>query len=747
VAYFAHTVDGGLDKGQYLAEHLVNVADGAEQRAAAAMPDRTGVAKAAKIAGLLHDIGKYRDGFIDYLKGLKVPEAERYHKQAGAAWAEQLELGPVVTSILGHHGGMPDNHEVDDSLDTLAGRQAADKIRDRAIADCPLLGEIKAGLPNEFDDFGTLGEELLTRLLFSCLVDADWEDTGRHEQKAKGFRPDPMPPTLDAEVWLSKVVLHIAEKAAGSTQELLAKAREDVRKSCLQVAEHPPGLFSLTVPTGGGKTLSGLAFALAHAKANRLRRIIYVVPYLSILDQNAMVIRKALGTTDDDLAIFEHHSLADPGQPSGPGTPRINDDTEETRIEAVARRAENWDAPVVITTNVMFFESLFSNQPRRCRKLHNIARSVIFLDECQNIPPELLAPTSAMLKQLVEVLGCSVVLATATQPALDHPDLKESALTNVHEIIPKGLDLFARLKRVRIEWPKIGEKTSWQSIASRMCAVTASLCIVNSRLGARELFAEIKEKQPEGAFHLSTSMCPAHRKSVLDEVRRRLDAGLRCRLVSTQLIEAGVDVDFPLVFREMAPFDSIIQAAGRCNREAKLIGAGGLVVVFRSAAAAEKPRRYFPNDNWYKGGRDVVEAAFLRNGREPEVDDPEAIREYFQRVYRVGNLDKHKIGSLRNDLQFRKVASLYRLIDDAGIPVVVPTWIEHESEIESMIESFRATRSGFRALAPFQVNLRCDAANPPTGVCEEKTGLFVWRGVYDPDTGWSGEDDHTRWVV
>jgi CRISPR-associated endonuclease/helicase Cas3 len=741
VAYFAHTVDGKLDKGQYLAEHLMNVAEGAEERAAAAMPDRVGVATAARAAGLLHDIGKYRDGFIGYLKNLKIPDVERYHKQAGAAWAERMELGPVVTAILGHHGGMPDYHEIDDSLDGIAGRQAADKVRERAIADCPALGKITPGPYDGLDE-----EELLTRLLFSCLVDADWEDTARHEQTAKGIPPDPIPPALDAEGWRTKVLAHIAEKAAGSTQPTIANARADVLKCCLEAAGARPGLFSLTVPTGGGKTLSGLAFALAHAKAHGLRRMIYVVPYLSILDQNAKVIREALGIPENDPAVLEHHSLADTGKPPATGKSRDEDGSEDTKLEDAARRAENWDAPVIITTNVMFFESLFSNQPRRCRKLHNIARSVIFLDECQNIPPELLEPTVAMLKQLVEVLGCSVVLATATQPALDHPDLKKNALSNVNEIIPKDIDLFSRLKRVRIEWPKLDVAIDWPTIASRMCDQVASLCVVNSRLGARELFNEVKALEPEGAYHLSTSMCPEHRMAVLDKVRRRLKKGRPCRLVSTQLIEAGVDVDFPLVFREMAPFDSIIQAAGRCNREAKL-AAGGLVVVFRSAAAREKPGRYFPKDPWYKGGRDVVETAFLKVGHEPEVDDPAAIREYFQRVYRLGSLDKNHIGTERHNLNFKKVAGLYRLIDNAGLPVVVPTWIEHQSKVESMIESFQATRAGFRALGPFQVNLRCDPATPPAGVCEEKPGLFVWRGLYDSATGWSGEDDLSRWTV
>jgi len=535
------------------------------------------------------------------------------------------------------------------------------------------------------------------------------------------------------------VFVHITEKAARAPQGVVSKARAEVLENCLLAAKWPRGLFSLTVPTGGGKTLSGLAFALAHAKAHGLRRIIYVVPYLSILDQNAKVIREALDFAADDPAVFEHHSLADPGKFS-----RTGDETEQTKLEDAARRAENWDAPVVITTNVMFFESLFSNQPRRCRKLHNIAGSVIFLDECQNIPPAFLAPTCAMLKQLVDLLGCSIVLATATQPALDHRNLKECALSGLQEIIPKDLGLFSRLKRVRVEWPAPGATMDWATVAARMCAERASLCVVNSKLGARELFNEVKARKPKGVFHLSTSMCPAHRAAVLEEVRRRLAAQEPCRLVSTQLIEAGVDVDFPLVFREMAPFDSIIQAAGRCNREGKLSNAGGIVVVFRSAASVENPRRYYPPDLWYKAGRDVLETNFLKANRLPEIDDPEMIREYFQRVYSFGNLDKHRLGAERKDLQFRTVAGLYRLIDDAGVPVVVPRWAERSNEIDQLIAKFVPNRAGFRALAPFQINLRCDPAAPPKGVCEVKPGLFIWQGLYDSDTGWSGEDQDGR---
>lgn len=743
MAYYAHTVDGSLAKGQYLAEHLINVARGAKDRAAAAMPDRMGIASAAEVAGLLHDIGKYRDGFIDYLKGGTVSAEDRYHKEAGAAWAEEYELGRLVAAILGHHGGMPDECSSKMRTSLEAGSAALAEIRDRAIADCPSLNGIEPGPIEGLDDFDTLGEELLTRLLFSCLVDADWEDTGEHERKAKGIRVDTKPPVLDAKDRLTKALEHILKKAKCASPGVVTTARAEVLDKARQAALRPPGLFSLTVPTGGGKTLSGLAFALAHAAAHpeKLRRIIYVVPYLSILEQNARAIREALELGADDIALFEHHSLADRGQRT-----KNPEDAESTRLDDASRHSENWDAPVIITTNVMFFESLFSNQPRRCRKLHNIAGSVILLDECQNIPPKYLAPTCAMLKQLTDLLGCSIVLATATQPVLNHDRLGDDKLSDVYEIVPKELDLFTRLKRVRLEWPKPDETLDWAKVASRMTSTRAALCVVNSRLGARELFQEVKARESEGTFHLSTSMCPAHRKEVLDEVRRRLANRLPCRLVSTQLIEAGVDVDFPLVLREMAPLDSIIQAAGRCNREGKIPDAGGLVVVFRSAAAAEHPGRYYPPDLWYKAGREIVET-FLAKGLTPEIDDPALISEYFQRLYPSGHLDQERIGPSRMDSKFETVACSYRLIKDAGLPVVVPTWEAHKGEIESLIDNFEPTRAGFRSLASFQINLRCDPKKLPSAVAEEKEGLFVWQGVYDADTGCGGEDSDSRWVV
>ncbi len=705
----------------------------------AALPERVEIAKAAWVAGLLHDVGKYRDGFIRYLQSQQVPGVERFHKEAGAAWAETLRLEPLVSAILGHHGGMLDRSKQEDSLDGPAGRKALDSIRDRALSDCPALVVLGSGPASAFNALNDLDLEFVTRLVFSCLVDADWTDTGCHERAAKGLPLDPVPPAFVAEEWLSTLLAHLAEKRKDSRGGPVADVRKEVLEHALEAAARPAGFFTLTVPTGGGKTLSGLAFALAHARTHGLRRIIYVVPYLSILEQNAAAIRAAVGLSRDDPIVFEHHSLADVGTPSK--------GAEETRLDDPSRRAENWDAPIIITTNVMFLESLFSNQPRRCRKLHNIARSVIILDECQNLAPALLSPTCAMLKQLVKILGCSVVFSTATQPTLNHRKLNSDAITDAREIVPSSLNLFNRLDRVRVEWPMRGAPLDWTAIASRMCSQKSALCIVNSRRAARELFEQVKHVEPEGCFHLSTSMCPRHRWEILAELRRRLGNGVACRLISTQLIEAGVDVDFPLVFREMAPLDSIIQAAGRCNREGKLPPPGGHVIVFRSMAAAANDRRYYPNDLWYKAGRSVLETRLDSSKPPPDISDPASIEDYFERIYNTGNLDERGLRGCRKDSRFRTVDESYRLIDDVGLSAVLPTWTEHALEIEDLIAAFEPTRVGFRSLSPFQVNMRCDPRQPPTGTVEEKPGLFVWRGRYDADIGWTDEAVDEHWVV
>ncbi len=707
---------------------------------------------AAYAAGLFHDLGKYRPGFQRKIQGIPVPDKTRtYHKQAGAAKALEYRQFGVAFAIGGHHGGLPSLSDLKHAAnDNPAGRAAISEFWEEAVADLPALADLR-WTPTEVRDRLLL--DLETRVLFSCLVDADWSDTADHDRKVKGWSEEPSPPPLTEELahrWLEGVLETIRGKAERCERTEVRQARADVLDVALAAAESPPGFFTLEVPTGGGKTLSGLAFALKHAARRGLRRIIYVAPYLSILDQNAGVIREALRVGADGIEVFEHHSLSDPFSDTDEG-----DEQQEDRRAAVVRRAENWDAPVIITTNVQFLESLFSNQPGRCRKLHNIARSIVILDECQAIPKDLLAPTCSMLGQWVEHLGCSIVLATATQPTFDHPALKSrgNGLNGVRPIIPSdgpsGLDLFARLRRVRVEWPRPGEYWDWADVARLMTEKRdhdrpAALCVVNTRRAAREVFQELGRHCDEGEiFHLSTWMCPAHRTTVLQEVRGRLKSRLPCYLVSTQLIESGVDVDFPLVLRELAPLEAIIQSAGRCNREGNLNGPdgspGGHAVVFRSRAAQEHPGRYYPTDAWYQSGREVLENHFLGNRWGFSIDDPQIINEYFNRLLNTGDLDKKQIQKDRGDLVFPDISKKYVLIppDENGQPVIVANWKDHVERIAELIDAVeeRPSRSRFRALNPFQVNLRFPDGKRPAFVDDGPHGLMIWRGGYHPMMG------------
>jgi CRISPR-associated endonuclease/helicase Cas3 len=679
---------------------------------------------AAEAAGWLHDLGKYRREFQDFIRGIP-PRGSKQHKEAGAAWAAKAGDVPVTFAILGHHHGIPDKDNAAKAVKGPDGLAVVSDVERLGTAECPELVSLQLVRRGE----ASASMELFSRVLLSCLVDADWADTGDHDRRMRGWPRFPAPPPLNPLDRLANLLAFIDQQAAisGQRNPKLASIRRRILDACRTAAGQLPGLFSLTVPTGGGKTLSGMAFALEHAAKHRLRRVIYVAPFTSILDQNADVIRRALGVNRADLALFEHQSLAEPQGLSL---------ADAKQASAAARQAENWDSPIVVTTNVQFFESLFSNKPGRCRKLHNIARSVIILDECQTLPPDLVMPTCQMLRQLTADLGCTVVLCTATQPAFNHDCLRDASHDHrleATEIIPDGLDLFASLQRVRIHWPKRDECLTWTNVAERMRATTAALCIVNTKKAARRLFDELKHSS-RAAYHLSTDMCPAHRLSVLAAVKRRLEAKKAVHVVSTQLIEAGVDIDFPSVFREMAPLESILQAAGRCNREGLIPAAGGLVTVFRSEEGQ------IPG-GWYRLGRDVLEAEFLAAGREPRVEDAADVRSYFHHLYWKRSLDSRNIVGMRAGLKFESVAEAYHLIGEDTVPVVVATWREHAQEIETLLESVRdkPVRVNFRALAPFQVNMfRTELFRLPAGLVaplSENMDLLVWRGAYDSQVG------------
>lgn len=678
--YYAHSTESGnKDDWQPLEEHLRNVSDRARIFAS-----YFGAGKWGELCGLLHDVGKATDAFQRRLEGQPISVD---HSTFGARLACEKygRLGPILAyAIAGHHGGMPDGGDQEGQLNFRLKHARVPEdvvllpqidIRSELLPPFKLSRE-RAGFSLSF----------FTRMIFSCLVDADFLDT---EAFCDLEKAQDRSMATDGRLFIDLKKSfddHLFEKIRQADPTSVNKLRQIVLAQCREKAKHPPGFFSLTVPTGGGKTFSSLAFALEHVVENwekyGLRRIIYAIPFTSIIEQNAKVFQDALGPEQ----VLEHHcNYKESDEP---------EDRAYNRRRGLA--AENWDAPVVVTTNVQFFESFFGNKPSRCRKLHNIAKSVIILDEAQAIPTGFLEPCLAALRELVAHYGCSVVLCTATQPALDDKSSLRMALPNVEEIVSEPLQLYESLRRTEVNF--IGQ-VSDAELAERLEKEDKVLCIVSTKPHARVLFERLTKEQ--GLYHLSTNMYPRHRRRVLDEIRARLKEDKTCRVVSTSLVEAGVDLDFPVVYRAMAGLDSIAQAAGRCNREGKMPGPGK-VFVFE----AEKP----PRMPWLK--RCMARAAEAL--RSLPQDDPlglTTMRCYFELLYDVEDLDHERIMNLlnpklSNELHwpFAEAAQAFRLIKDDSTGIIVAI----EPEARELVRQLRFTdhpRSTLRKLQLYSVGV------------------------------------------
>jgi CRISPR-associated endonuclease/helicase Cas3 len=682
--FWAHS-----DPIQLLASHLRNVAVVAECLAKSAAPEEAALHTMAHLAGLLHDYGKYTECFQQRIRGAagRCP-----HSIHGAIAVRQFGLRPgsplrhwampVVHAIAAHHGGLRNHADLDlltrpsnPSPEPKQRREKAMEIWKTALTDQPA---IRTALLAEAPGRAGGTKDLLTRILLSCLVDADRLDSA-------GRQPTQAP--LEATERLNQLMLHldtlkVAAEHRGGGNATVLEVRQQVQQLCHDAAQGDARLLSLAVPTGGGKTLAAMRFALESAAAHPddYRRIIVVIPYLSIIEQNAEVYRKVFG----DDAIFEHHSGAVYAlkQHGEQFTPSAESDTDPT-LPLKRLETENWDAPVIVTTSVRFFESLFSNHPSDLRRVHNIARSIIVLDEVQTLPRRLLAPLLDMLRELTEDWGCTVVMATATQPAFE---VNAASARKTHEryawpagtvtpIIPPAIsaEMHTSLRRVQIEW-RIDEPTPWSALAAEMLTHPQALCVVNLRKHAAqvydELLAQSDEPQHEGIFHLSTRMCAQHRLDVLAVIRERLATGKVCRVVSTQLIEAGVDVDFPIAFRALGPLDAIIQVAGRVDREGRLTAAAGKpagrLVVFQS-----EDRGIPPED--YAAATGITESLAME--WDIQTDNLEMMQRYFEGYYSVAG-DKglgKALADMRADdkLQFEQLANAFEFINSRTKDVFV----------------------------------------------------------------------------
>lgn len=639
--YFGHThPEFPHDESAWenLPAHLDAVASRAEFFAA-----KFGCGDMGRTLGRWHDFGKFSEVFQQYLKasqgdteegdGVAKPGRGPDHSTAGAQFAVRQArpgLGHLLAyAIAGHHAGLADGLfgqspgiANESTLDARLKNTAIKPWETNAKATLPPEAFHAPGLDKSHGRFLADGYACAfwVRMLFSCLVDADFLATENFMNAAQSrIRKETAPPSLaDLE---ERLTGYMAEKQAdleksGRANSPVNRIRARVRTACMDAAGRKPGFFSLTVPTGGGKTLASLAFALKHARENGLERIVYVIPFTSIIEQNAAVFRTALG----DDAVLEHHSNFD-NEPGDDATQEERRSARQTKLSA-----ENWDAPLVVTTGVQFFESLHAHKTSRCRKLHNLSKAVIILDEAQTLPVPLLQPCLRAIEQLAKNYGSTVVLCTATQPAIGKRDSFPCGLTDITEIIPTEIRLHEGLRRVTVE--RIRENLTDEALAERLVAESRVLCVVNTRRHARELFEKLRvvADSPDGIFHLSAQMCPAHRTAVLDEVRRRLAAAEPCRLVSSQLIEAGVDVDFPCVYRTMAGLDAIAQAAGRCNREGRLTEEPGRVFVFSSAE--HKTPAGFLRETADKGLEVLALPEFA-----DDVLAPEAVEKYFRLLY------------------------------------------------------------------------------------------------------------------
>ncbi len=614
----------------------------------------------ASLAGLWHDLGKYRPAFQRYIRTATGLDAETAHIEqrpgrtphstAGALLAQErfgLRGHVLAYLVASHHAGLYDWHS--GLKERLTGEEARRELDESLHASPPTDILNPPAPPTDLRAIpgGAKGFALWVRMLFSCLVDADFLDTEAFMNPGKASRRGDWPGLTELQ---ARFHTHMADLDAQSAATPVNRLRRQVRDHCLRAAALAPGIFSLTVPTGGGKTLSSMAFALEHARLHGHRRIIYVIPYTSIIEQTADVFRGIFGES-----VIEHHSNAE------------SDPSEETSRSRLA--CENWDAPIIVTTSVQCFESLFAARTSRCRKLHNLVDSILVIDEAQLLPPGFLQPILDVLNLLTAQYRVTVVLSTATQPALASqrffdPQRNIEGLENVREIVPDPDDLYRQLKRVRVHLPADRHApTPWDALADRLQTHPSVLAIVNTRRHARELHGLM----PKGTLHLSALMCGAHRSQVIGEIKARLKAGEPTRVISTQLVEAGVDLDFPVVYRAMAGLDSIAQAAGRCNREGHL--EAGEVQVF----VPPDP----PPPGLLRKARDACLGTLHGQDRDPL--DRDLFSDFFQRLYAACDLDERQVRpALRVSdpstlaVNFRTAAERFRLIDDEdSAPVVV----------------------------------------------------------------------------
>jgi CRISPR-associated helicase Cas3/CRISPR-associated endonuclease Cas3-HD len=753
VNYYAHTAEDEFGNRlppecwQLLHVHLRNVADLASEFAT---PLGSSARAEAELAGLLHDLGKYAEKFQSRLRNPAIHGIN--HCAAGTTHAAALKAWAVAFAADGHHTGIPAKNEAD--LGTPL-RQTVSSFAD-AIRRLELTGQCPediATLLSRFNQDGlslppfsprAIGKEqrfeeaFRTRMIFSCLVDADFRDTEEHfdaSQTAQRIVPDLHP---ERALQILRQCLD-AKPAAGPVNAL----RKQLLHDCLTAAAKSPGLFTLTAPTGSGKTLSSLAFALQHivhhnaalveSDPRRFRRVIVVIPFTSIIEQTARVYRELFEPVFGADYVLEHHSAVAPRE-------RKEDqgrDSEDERLRRARLAAENWASPLVVTTNVQFFQSLFSNRPSDCRKLHNIGRTVVLFDEVQTLPTRLVPSLLSGVSLFVRDYGVSAVFMTATQPAFATAGKALPYDWQPVEISSNPGAMAETLRRTHIQLPEPREEMSWPDLAAKLTAVPQSLCVVNTTKDARELFRLVQADEPKSAFHLSARLCPAHRQEKLQAIRAQLADGKPCRLVSTQLIEAGVDVDFPVAFRALGPLDSIIQSAGRCNREGRQPEPCP-VIVFRPKDGGRLPKSY---EQVMK-----ITESFLARFAEAQsrIHQPSFYAEYFAELYGLLGPESRQddpVFAASEEFNFPKAAQECQLVGKETRAVLVK-WKRGAELAEKLRIQKHLTAAECREAQRYCVNLYqhefIEAQRKDKGYIyqpAEDWNFWVWNSDYDDHLG------------
>jgi len=695
--FFAHTKGDKVREWQSLKDHLLNTSIIAKS-----FYTKSVFSKFSELCALLHDVGKYSTAFQNRLKGCEKPVD---HSTAGAQLINQLGSENdnkhfiaklMAFCIAGHHSGLPNYGSPSDhcSASTLYARlkrpiedYSAFK-NDLSVSNLDIPESIPIKPTRKQGQFSV---SFFVRMIYSSLVDADYLETERFLQGKMNRGMYPPICTLNDRM------INYLTKFANPESAINIK-RTEMLNEVLDQAESEQGLFSLTIPTGGGKTLTSLAFALTHAKKHNLKRIIYCIPFTSIIDQNAEVFRECLGVD----VILEHHSNFDWQAFTKSQSVETFDDSTNALIEKLKLASENWDIPIIVTTNVQFFESLFSNRSSKCRKLHSLMNSVIIFDEAQMLPISYLEPCMLGIAELIENYNSSIIFSTATQPPLSKflPEFLHQK-----ELISSPDRVYNYFKRVRIE--NLSSQNDNQ-IIQLIKNNKQALCIVNTRKHARGLFDQIKTSK--GSYHLSTLMCPAHRRAVIEEIRSRLDKDKHCHVISTQIMEAGIDVDFPIGFRALAGLDSIVQAAGRVNRENKQDI--GILYVFKPDTEFIKRIPAY-----------IKQTASIAEIIMDQFDDPisnEALSAYYNLLYDLqdpNNFDKKEIMSCFEKgildepaFDFKTASEKFKMIEADTVPVIIP-WNEQAGKLINKLKFSDYPSTFLRSLQPYTVNIYSNEFN------------------------------------